>query len=64
MEEKFYQQEEQRATILFITHNYEDILELADYVAVMSKGKINTVIAINDKNISHLKEIMETNSSH
>lgn len=58
------QQEEQRATILFITHNYEDILELADYVAVMSKGKINTVIAINDKNISHLKEIMETNSSH
>lgn len=54
-------QKDYSPTILFVTHNYDEIYELADYVAMMENGKINKIIDRNDKLFNHLKEIIENN---
>ncbi len=56
------EQKEHSLTTLFITHNYDEIYELADYVVVMEKGKINKIIDKSEKTFQYLKEIMENNS--
>ena len=52
-------QKEYSPTILFVTHNYQEIYEIADYVAIMENGKINKIIDRNDKLFNHLEEIIE-----
>ena len=49
-------------TMLFVTHNYDEIIELADYVATMENGKIKEIIDKNDKKFNSLNVIMETNN--
>lgn len=55
-------QKDHPITVLFVTHKSEEIFKLADYVAVMEKGKINKIIDKNDKTINSILKIMENNS--
>ena len=55
------QQKEHPATILYITHKYEEVFPLADSVVIMEKGKVKEVIDKNDKEFTFMKEIMENN---
>ena len=52
-------QKDHPITVLFVTHKSEEISKLADYVAVMEKGKINKIIDKNDKTINSILKIME-----
>lgn len=56
------QQKVKPMTVLFVTHNVDEIHEIADYVAIMEKGQINKLISREDKMFTSLKEIMENNS--
>lgn len=49
-------------TMLFVSHNADEINALADYVVLMENGKINNFIDRNDKEFKYLKEMMENNS--
>ena len=64
---KFYdlikaEQKEKPFTMLFVSHNADEINALADYVVLMENGKINSIIDRNDKEFKYLKEMMENNS--
>ena len=57
------QQKEHPFTMLFVTHNHEDIFALADYVVMIKNGAVDSVIDKNDKRFNYMKEIMENNSN-
>ena len=64
---KFYnliktEQKEKPFTMLFVSHNADEINALADYVVLMENGKIKKIIDRNDKEFKYLKEMMENNS--
>lgn len=48
-------------TMIFASHNYEEIAALADYVVVMDKGKVDRIIDRNDKMFNPLHKMMENN---
>ena len=54
--------QERPFTMVFVTHYYDEVYELADSVVIMENGKINKIIDRNDKTFNYLKEIMENNS--
>ena len=56
------QQKEYSFTMLFVTHNYEDIFALADYVVMIKNGAVDSLIDKNDKRFNYMKEIMENNN--
>ena len=56
------QQKVKPFTMLFVSHNADEINALADYVVLMKDGKINKIIDRNDKEFKYLKEMMENNS--
>ena len=56
------EQKEKPFTMLFVSHNADEINALADYVVLMENGKINKTIDINDKEFKYLKKMMENNS--
>ena len=55
------QRENHPLTMIFVSHNYEEIAALADYVAVMDKGKVDRIIDRNDKMFNSLQVMMENN---
>ena len=57
------EQKENPFTMLFVTHNHEDVFALADYVVLMSRGVVNSIIDKSDKTFKYMKEIMEKNGN-
>ncbi len=55
------QRENHPLTMIFVSHNYEEIVALADYVVVMDKGKVDRIIDRNDKMFNSLQVMMENN---
>ena len=55
------QRENHPLTMIFVSHNYEEIAALADYVVVMDKGKVDRIIDRNDKMFNSLHKMMENN---
>jgi len=55
------QRENHPLTMIFVSHNYEEIAALADYVVVMDKGKVDRIIDRNDKMFNSLQVMMENN---
>lgn len=58
------QHKEHPFTMLFVTHNHEDVFALADYVVMIKDGTIDSVIDKNDKRFNYMKEIMENNNGN
>ena len=58
------QQKEYPFTMLFVTHNHEDLFALADYVVMMKNGAVDSVIDKNDKRFNYMKEKMENNNGN
>lgn len=56
------QRENHPLTMIFVSHNYEEIAALADYVVVIDKGKVDKIIDRNDKMFNSLPVMMENNS--
>lgn len=48
--------------MLFVTHNYEDVFALADYVVYMNHGAVESIINRSDKKFIYIKEMMENNN--
>lgn len=53
------QQIDNKTTILFTTHSDSDIYELADRVAVMSNGKVDSIISRDDNRFACIRDLME-----
>ena len=49
-------------TMLFVTHDYDEIIELADFVVTMKEGRIKEVIDKNDKKFNSLNVMIESNN--
>lgn len=58
------QQNEHPFTMIFVTHDYEDVYALADYIVLMKKGEVECFIDKKDKRFNHIKEIMENNNGN
>ena len=55
-------QKEYPLTVIFVTHDSEEVIELADYVLYLEDGIVKFNIDRSDKKFSYIKEIMENNS--